>query len=238
LIVLGFWMALGWPVYQKSTTLGVAHTAFAILVLGGRAWRYASPRTMQLVRESYLERKNMLYRLIKEMQHRELSSPTDVLRFQTDALQLIASYVRAHRGDGSGTEIFVNLLAESGNDIVVVARNHDHRQPTARYPKHQMVAWESMRLGEVGLVGDTRRELGPETRSKPYRSILILPIRDDRKILGAVSIDSSRPHHFDLEWSELERYLAPYVCLLGWTLKLPSGTVPDPASPRAGGDNP
>jgi hypothetical protein len=218
-VALGFWVALGWPVYQKSITYGVVHTLFALAVLGGRAVRFASPVNMQLVKGEYLSRKNMLYRLLKEMQYRDLKTSEEIWRFQHEALQLIVSYVRSHRADAGGTEIFANLLIESGDELVVLARDKDHRLPGARYPKEGMLAWQAIRFGEVAYTGDVVRDLGQSWAGKPYRSIMVLPIRDDERILGAVSIDSARRHHFDLEWSDLERYLAPYVCLLGWTLK-------------------
>jgi hypothetical protein len=54
---------------------------------------------------------------------------------------------------------------------------------------------------------------------KRYRSILAIPIVGEHNgMLGAVSVDSTRPHDFDLDSEDLVRSLMPYVSLLGWTL--------------------
>ena len=218
LLLIGFWIAVGWPVYQSSIKRGLLHTALAIGLLVGRAWRYAAPRTMQPVPIAYLERKASLYRLIKDMQRRESMTSAEILRFQCETLVLIASYVRSHRADTAGTEIFTNLLIEDGDHLKVIARNFDHRNPDARYPKEDMLATSAIEHGEVTWIGDLAKHF-PSAAGKRYKSILVLPIIGAHAVLGAVSIDSTRKHHFDLEHKELERYLAPYVCLLAWTLE-------------------
>ena len=126
-------------------------------------------------------------------------------------------FVRNHRDDASGTEIFVNLLVIEGDGVVVVARNHEHRVPLARYPKKDMIAARAIEQGQVAFSGNVEKEWG--VTGKPYKSVLVLPVRSETAVLGAVSIDSSRGHHFDIEHRELERYLAPYVALLVWTLE-------------------
>jgi signal transduction protein with GAF and PtsI domain len=80
-----------------------------------------------------------------------------------------------------------------------------------------MLAWRALSTGVTCVTGDVAKDF-PDTGPKPYASIMAIPIHGAGRVLGVVSIDSSRRHHFDLEWSELERYLLPYVCLLGWTL--------------------
>jgi hypothetical protein len=232
-LVVGFWVLLGLPVYQASIKRGILHTVFAVVLTVGRAWRYASPKNMQLVRRGYLERKSLLYRLLKEMQYRERMTAADVERFRVDVLNLIASYVRSHRADTEGTEIFVNLIVEDGDHVVVVARDKDHRKPGARYAKDDMIVWRAMRNGEAAFSGDLQAEF-PETTDKPYRSVLALPIHGDGTVVGVISIDSTRRHHFDVEHSDLERALAPYVCLAGWTLVGERLIL----NAKAGGDNP
>lgn len=219
ILVVGFWVAVGWPVYMKGLGRGLLHTALALALVFGRAWRYAAPRTMQQVQYDYLTRKARLYGLLKDLQYRASSMSSDqIVAFQREVLGLIASYVRGHRADLRGVEIFVNLLVEDGGEIVVAVRNHDHRRPGARYPKENMLAWQCIESGSAKFYGDIRRD-SPETcNGKSYRSVLVLPIHGNERVLGCVSIDSTRAHHFDIEWSDLERYLAPYVCLLAWTL--------------------
>ena len=222
-LVLGFWVLIGWPVYQKSIGQGIIHTLVAILALSGRAIRYSGAKTTQLVPADYLERKALLYALIKTMQRRDELAPAEVAAFRQDALKLIANYVRSHRADTAAIEIFVNLMIEDGEDLVVVARDRDHRQAGARYPKRAMLAWAALESGETVATGDLA-SLAPQYPGdgarKNYRSVMVLPVRGDGgAVVGVVSIDSSRPHHFDIEISELERSLAPYVCILAWTLR-------------------
>lgn len=228
-ILLGFWVAVGWPIYQTSVARGALHTLLAILLAVGRAKRYSAPVNMQVVHHDYLARKALLLRLVKEMQRGQTMTAFEVSRFQQETLQLIASYVRGHRSDTKRNEIFVNLLVEDGNSLKVVARDLDHRLPGALYPKENMVAWRAIQTGIVQLTGDVQTEYPNTASAKKYKSILALPVCADVGVLGCVSIDSIRPCHFDLEWSELERNVSPYVALLEWTLTksmvmLPSGT--------------
>ena len=223
-LVVGFWVAVGWPVYQVSVRRGLLHTALALLLVFGKAWRQAAPRTMQLVAGQYLERKLGFYRLLREMRRPPPTAPHEVHRFQADALRLIASYVRSHRADARGTEIFVNLLVPQGDELVVVARNEEHRRPRARYPRSALFAAEALEGGMTVLTGNITQE-DPAARGKPYRRVLCIPVHGDAGVLGVVTIDSTRRHHCDLEADELVRYLLPYVALLGWTLEGPLATL-------------
>jgi signal transduction protein with GAF and PtsI domain len=59
----------------------------------------------------------------------------------------------------------------------------------------------------------------PKTKQgKPYKSILALPIIFEKRVLGAVSIDSKESYHFEGHVDDLEVQLAPYVQLLAPTL--------------------
>jgi hypothetical protein len=220
-----FWIAFGLPIYQKSLGHGIAYTLFAVAVMSARAYRWSTPKNMQMVEREYLLRKTTLYRLLKQIIRRGPHSEAELKAFQVDALSLVASYVRGHRGAPVGAEIFVNLLVPVGDELVVVARDSDHRIPGARYPKEGMLAWEAVRSGEMCFAGDVQGEL-PNCAEKPYRSILVIPVMGEDRVLGAVSIDSTRRYHFDLEAGDLERFLQPYVVLLGWTLERNGTTVP------------
>ncbi|MDX2051885.1 MAG: GAF domain-containing protein [Polyangiaceae bacterium] len=208
--------ALGIPVYDRSVRLGIAHTVLTVIFVLGKAAVYSSDRTMKIVQGMYLERKILLYRLIKDLQRHRAMSPGEVSRFQQETLGLIASYVRSHRADFSATQIYVNLLVEDGDDLVVIARDSEHRKPGARYQRRLMAATTVFETGDHLVVGNVHREYGDV--EKPYRSILLLPIRGPEAVLAVLSIDSAKPHHFDLEGRSLERYLAPYVALLEWSL--------------------
>ena len=217
--IVGFWVAIGWPLYRLNIAKGLIHTGFALLLVFGRAVRFSGPMMLPQVEFEYLARKGRLYKLLKLMQRREMLTRQEVADFQKEALQLIASYVRGHRADAAGSEIFVNLLVEDGEDLMVVARNQDHRNPGARYPKARMLAWGAINSGQVVCIGDLAKCDPDQASTKPYRSILALPVHGENRVLGAVSIDSTRRHHFDAECVTLERYLAPYVCLLGWSIQ-------------------
>lgn len=217
LVIVGFWVVLGWPIYQKALALGALHTIVSLAAVYGRALRYGKPDRSRVERDEHT-RLALLHTIVMEMQHREPLQINELRRYQRDVLKYIASYVRGHRADISGTEIFVNLLQIEGDEMVVVARNEEHRQPGARYAKDGMLAYEAMVSGCCRWVGEPE-QLGPEAKDKPYKSVLVLVVRDYERVLGAVSIDSTRAHHFDLEATELDRELAPIVAMLGWTLK-------------------
>jgi hypothetical protein len=176
---------------------------------------------MQLLRRNYGERKLKLYALLQDLQRPEPLAAGEVQRFQQEALALIANYVRDHRADRSGTQIFVNLLVEEGDDLVVVARDQPHRDRSARYPKAMMLATRALETQDAATVGDVYLEFPDTPRGKPYRSILVVPVvlEAERRAVGVVSIDSSRPYHFESDFKGLVTALMPYACLLAWTLK-------------------
>jgi hypothetical protein len=159
-------------------------------------------------------------------------APHEVSRFQRETLELVASYVRSHRADFSATQIYVNLLVEDGDELVVIARDSEHRKPGARYQRRLMAAATVFENGDHLVVGNVQREYGDV--DKPYRSILLLPVRGPQTVLAVLSIDSAKAHHFDLEGRDLERYLAPYTALLEWSL-LACHSTPEERSSGDGG---
>lgn len=218
LVYFGVLISIAWPLYSKNhLTRGIMYTMLIILSKFGTVRRLTASQAMQMIPRDYLFRKTLLNRIILESRHGQTMSDEQVLRFQQDVLSLIANYVRSHREDSSGTEIFVNLLRIEGDEVVVVARDRNHRHPQPRYKKEGMLVAIAIEQGEVAYTGDAKKEL--KLVGKQYKSILVLPVRDESKVYGAVSIDSTKTHHFDLEHSELERYLTPYVSLLVWTLE-------------------
>lgn len=139
-LFLVFVVAIGTPLYQQSVKLGLLHSAGTLLAVFIKAAIFSSDRTMKLVRFKYLERKVLLYTLIKDLQRAPAMGAAERVRFQSDVLRLIASYVRSHRSDFSETEIYVNLIVEDGSDLVVLARDSNHRLPRARYPRASLAA--------------------------------------------------------------------------------------------------
>src|SRR5262249_30403744 len=112
--------------------------------------------------------------------------------------------------------------------LVVVARDRPHRMGAARYSKEGMLATEALRSGESAITGDVYVDFPDTPPSKPYRSILTIPVRDVQgRILGVVAIDSSRKYHFDRHRRDLSEGLSPYVALLSWTLKREASRLPE-----------
>jgi hypothetical protein len=192
--------------------------AFLILSRIAKGYRDSAPRHMQPLHQGYIERKLLLYRLISDAPRIATMDSSAIDRFRCEALDLIANYVRNHRRDMKGIEVFVNLLVLEGDEILVIARDKEHRVGKARYPKAWMVAAKAIETGHEQLIGDLRVER-PETPSdKRYRSLMIIPVFFGGVVVGAVSIDSSRPYDFHADFSNLNKYLKPYVGLLAWTL--------------------
>jgi hypothetical protein len=183
-----------------------------------KAWRELSPKQMQLIKPEYNKRKLLHNRLLQQALGDRRS--VDVGLYQRECLQLIASYVRGHRLDLKATEIFVNLLCLDGEDMVVVARDHGHRQDGARYKKKHLLAYKVQVTAEPAVTGDVCAEY-PETPPKPYMSILAVPVFQGSDVVGVVSIDSVRRYHFDRDIKNLLIGIEPYVSLLSWTLGSP-----------------
>jgi hypothetical protein len=222
---VGLWLLELVPILAPVVVLGVKggilYTAVIMAARALKAWNHASPAHMQLLRRNYGERKLKLYALLQDMQRRtELDLP-GIERFQKEALDLIANYVRDHRADYKRTQIYVNLLVEDGNDLVVVRRDEPHRARSARYPKQGMLAWKVLQAGDALTTGNVYADFPETPAGKPYRSILALPIvvETERTTVGVVSIDSSRPYHFESDFLNLVKGLMPYVALLAWTLR-------------------
>jgi transcriptional regulator with GAF, ATPase, and Fis domain len=218
----------GWK--QPATYVGVW-----ILVAAWKAYRELSPKNMQLLQRNYLARKLMVYRLVRDMERATLMSKDEIAAFQRDALHLIATYVRDHRADTKGMQIFANLLVEDRENLRVVARDRLHRESSVLLSKYGALAWAALSTGEPKLTGDVYADYPETANGKPYRSILVIPVRRGSKVLGVVSIDSTRCYHFDREMKNLVEYLSPYVAFLAWTLEAPWDMVaadPDTQSNR------
>jgi hypothetical protein len=209
------------PLLALGLKRGMALTGLVIGSRIVRAWQLSSPAHMQLLRRNYGERKLKLYTLLQDLQRTQPLTPDEVGRFQQEALALIANYVRDHRADRAGTLIYVNLLVEDGDDLVVVARDQPHRDRSARYPKSLMLATHALVTQQAATVGDVYVDFPDTPTGKPYRSIMVVPVvlEAERRAVGVVSIDSSQPYHFETDFKGLVTALMPYACLLAWTLK-------------------
>lgn len=143
-------------------------------------------------------------------------------------LDCVVLHVRDARGshDKDRVDVFGSLLLEDKDDLVVVARDsflHSpqyRRQTPVRYGKATMLAARAIAARRALSVGDLCAEYPEAPKNKPYRSILAIPvIATDDTVLGALSIDSTRPYFFQsfqrssVE-NSLENGLMPYVALL------------------------
>ena len=218
LVGLSF-MLLAYPWWKMGTKAGIVGTATWVIMTLWKTWIHVNPKHMKLLARGYAERKLALYMLIQDLERAPVMTDVEVHRFQRDALSLIAKYVRDHRLDRKGTEIFVNLLVAEGDDLVVVARDRPHRADSAQYARSGMIAAKALDTGNNVVTGDVYVDYPETPPSKPYRSIMAIPVRDaSDTVLGVVSIDSSRRYHFDAHKNDLGDGLAPYVALLAWTL--------------------
>jgi hypothetical protein len=177
---------------------------------------------MKLLRSNYDERKLAFQKLIHTMQQWFVEPPTtrEVARFQQDALQLIALYVRDHRYDLKRKQIFVNLMVQRGEQVVVIRRADPETRPVPQaYASHECtLVWEAIRGRRAQVTGDVYEQFPGTRPNKPYNSIIVLPVFLGARVVGAVSIDSEAKYHFDRYFEELQTALAPYVQLLATTL--------------------
>ncbi len=220
MLLVASYLLLAYPWWKLGTKPGLVGNILWLVAAVGRTWNLVSPKHMKLLQRGYTQRKLAMYMLVQDLSRASEMTDQEVERFRSDALALIAQYVRDHRLDMKATEIFVNLLVEEGEDLVVVARDRPHRIDAARYPKAGMLAVEPFTNGESAITGDVYRDFPETPPNKPYRSILAIPVRNPQgQIVGVVSIDSPRRYHFDRHQRDLSEGLSPYVALLAWTLK-------------------
>lgn len=213
---------LVWPIVKQGGWKQPAgYICVWSLIAVWKAYRELSPKNMQLIQRNYLARKLMVYRIVREMERAPLMSHAEVATYQQEVLHLIATYVRDHRADTKGIQIFANLLVEDGDCIRVVARDRLHRESSVLLPKRGSLAWAALKTGEPKLTGDVYADYPETATGKPYRSILVIPVRRGPKVLGVVSVDSARRYHFDREMKNLVEYLSPYVAFLAWTIEAP-----------------
>ncbi|MBA2538564.1 MAG: GAF domain-containing protein [Deltaproteobacteria bacterium] len=215
-VLIGSAASLGWSWKTIGAVIGIVVVKSRFLL------RDLDPRHMQMLHRNYLTRKWAFHKLLHTSQLWLEKPPADreTLAFQKDALELIQLYVRDHRTDLEGKQIFVNLLVRDGDGVCVIARSHTKRHTPTRYTKEEcMLAWEALETGQMQVTGDLEQRFPNAKRDRTYNSILVLPVRLDDRVIGAISIDSELKHHFDRYSEELEGYLAPYVQLLAPTLR-------------------
>jgi hypothetical protein len=152
---------------------------------------------------------------------------TELHQIEQGILVAIRSEVEAQVLDTEG--IYINatlLISDPANSDMLLVKNRaiPDRMLNLTYRKETMLVWNSMQLRSPMYVPDFQ---GDDT--KPYRSILAFPILHETPgrltALGAVSVDSSRSHHFDGLQKKLETKLLPYLTLLKLVLVWPSTQI-------------
>jgi|JI10StandDraft_1071094.scaffolds.fasta_scaffold28831_4 hypothetical protein len=237
----GLWLnLLVGAVLKGGLTVVTVLSALGIVTMKGwAAIKELDPKHMRLLKYHYDERKLMLQKLLHTQQRWFASAPTarEVETFFDEALALISLYVRDHRGDlKDSKKIFANLLVRDGDEVVVVRRSGSDRPFPLRYGRESCgLAWEALRSGAAQVTGDVFVDFPNTPKTKKYRSVLVLPVKLQGAVLGAVSIDSELPYHFDSDFHNLQAHLAPYVQLLALALSYAHATTLASRALPAGG---
>jgi hypothetical protein len=184
----------------------------------GRVWR--------------VERKALTAGIIQRInRHIAHSTPesAEVKKILRNLLDVIVLHVRDHQGHfrNDRPHVFANLLIEDGSDLLVVARDSfSHsagykRVIPVRYAKETLLCGRAIASRKVLSVGEMTDSYPEGPKTKPYRSILAIPLfrAEGDSAYGALSIDCSQPYFFDSFYpgkveNDLENSLQPYAHLI------------------------
>jgi hypothetical protein len=217
------WMSVLIGAAAKSglSVFGYVSAGVVLLIKVWNAFKEFDPKHLPLLKRTGAERQLLLEKLLHTTQIWLAETPKtrEVVDFQEDALHLVASYVRDHRSDLNRKKIFVNLLVREGDELVVIARSDPQRPIPQRYKAEEcQLMWNAITTGVTQFTGDLYADCPKTPKGKPYRSVLAIPIKLDKRVVGGVSVDSAAKYHFDRYVDELQTELAPYVQLLAVTL--------------------
>jgi hypothetical protein len=155
--------------------------------------------------------------------------PDQFLQITQGLLVAIQSEVEALVVDTEGIYVNASLILEDFDPgyLVVANRANLDRPNNVRYRREQLLAWTAMQQGRWAYEPNYTGQA-----AKPYKSIIAFPILigsgNGNRAMGAVSIDSERPNHFDGLVERLETKMIPHLTLLSLTL-----TTRDAANRRA-----
>lgn len=149
-----------------------------------------------------------------------------------------------------GLELNAAMLvpcAENSDKMRVIARS-GHREVDVEYPVCMLAAGEALEGNKSVVthklkhfVKDKYEELTEEQRkellSKPYKSVLALPIRttgQDKRpmVVGSVSIDADKAYYFRGKNIDLDISLRPYLNILAMTLPKDTPALPTVSVPN------
>ena len=106
----------------------------------------------------------------------------------------------------------ITTLGRGGSDTTAVA------VAAAIKADECQIMWTAITEGVTHYTGDLYADCPKTPKGKAYSSVLAIPIKLDKRVVGGVSVDSAAKYHFDRYVDELQTELAPYVQLLAVTL--------------------
>jgi hypothetical protein len=208
-VAISFTVKHVWTVFALVSAVAVISGKIRFMI------RDMKPKNMQIIDRGYNERKVQLQRLIEISQrwHETRATSVEIQRYRSDALGLVADYVRDHRA--RFREILANLLVPDTGDFVVIGRSDGIRPVPQKYSREQcaLVA-QAIETGEAKITGDLYTNFPNTVPVKKYNSVLVLPVWFQGSVVGAVSIDSQEKYHFHMDFEDLQVHLLPYVQLL------------------------
>jgi hypothetical protein len=215
------------PIFSAYKFQSWSWLSLYVLLLVFIKKRELSPENLQFIKDGYPERKALIASAIQLLANAARAGRrlTDRERevIQTLALDTIVSYVSGHRSDTKRLRIFASLAVEDGDDIVVIRRDSKCTRPVPnKHAKKDSLVWHAISQRAVKYTGDAKKEFADSIPAgKGYTSIVVFPVMSDASspALGAVSVDSSLPFHFDTYQNDLQTFLLPYVNLIAATLQ-------------------
>lgn len=225
-----------WTVILVVTMIGVVNNLLNQNLQFKKVLSPGAGRVWRAQRKSVTA--GILLRINRHIAH-TTPSPSEVQKIIRDLLDVIVLHVRDHQGNfkNDRPRVFGNLLIEDGAHLVVVARDSTswlsteyQRTTPVRYLKETMLCGRAITSRRAISVGDLVKAYPEGPKTKPYRSILAIPLFSAKSETqdvpyGALSIDCSEPYFFESfapgqAESDLENSLQPYIQLI--TLALDS----------------
>lgn len=158
-------------------------------------------------------------RLARGLRMKALDAMT-VDQVENSLLIAMKSEIEAEVVDAQGIYLNVTLLIDdpkAKDRLYCLNRANRNRELYVSYKKDGMVAATAMQTQKYA------HEANKAYEGKPYRSILAFPIilrGESEESVGAVSIDSSQPYHFEGRETKIEMRILPYLGLIKLALVL------------------
>jgi hypothetical protein len=149
----------------------------------------------------------------EQMAHGVLD-PVVLNRVEHGLLTALKSEVEARVGETDPNQIYASLMIEDTVDqekLRCVNRSNLDRPIDRTYPKKEMVAWHAMQSQAM------QQRNNFQSDDKPYRTIVAFPILERHNgretCMGAITVVSQRPFHFEAHLKDLAVKVLPYVAL-------------------------